>query len=562
VIHGELASGGMATVHLGQLLGPAGFARTVAIKRLHDHLASDPEFVAMLLDEAKLVASIHHPNVVSTVDVVCENDDLLIVMDYVEGENLATLLREARPPSASVVSRIVLDALAGLHAAHTAKTHNGHPLNIVHRDVSPQNIIVGVDGVARVLDFGVAKGERRRHSTRPGRIKGKFAYMSPEQIRGARVDARTDVFATGIVLWECLTGQRLFGHGDKEKSIERVLSMVVPPPSRYVPTLSPDVDCVVLRALARDPGSRYASAADFARELHAALPPACPVDVSAWVKAVAKGSHGGHARLFRQLETSTISQRASGAAAWLRDALSVSSAPRKTRFPIDAATVASGPPVSESTSSVAKARSPRAIWFGVGAAALCSLVAFRIATTRGRPPENVVATVTAPAVATSPPAVAPPQTTTVAEPPPPPTNVAVAPPPVDSPPVGVRASSSDPTPPEAVESLPAGQLPLEATVSSATPAPRAPRVQAPAKSAARGERRPAAATPASSDATRAASAPSAAASGGATGGATGGAAAGGAAAGGAAASARPVASCDPPYRIDALGIRRVRRECL
>lgn len=345
VLYGELGSGGMATVRLGRLVGAAGFTKTVAVKGLHEHLASEPEFVAMLTDEAKLVSAIHHPNVVSTLDLVREGNEVFIVMEYVEGETLAALLRETKElpprlaPPASVVSRIVLDALAGLHAAHTAKTSSGRPLNIVHRDVSPQNVIVGVDGVARVLDFGIAKAEDRCHTTRPGRIRGKFAYMSPEQVRGSELDARTDVFATGVVLWECLAHERLFAHRGDDRAAERVLSMPVPPPSTRNGTIPEGVDVVVLRALARDASVRYASAAEFAEALYEALPPARPAEVSRWVRQVAEHRIAEQDRATRDLETSALTERHTGAAGIRPTGTTLDTGPQARRVPNDAPTV-------------------------------------------------------------------------------------------------------------------------------------------------------------------------------------------------------------------------------
>jgi len=182
----ELAAGGMATVHVGRLLGAAGFSRVVAIKRLHRHFASDPEFVSMFVDEARLAARIRHPNVVPTLDVVRTEDELFLVMEYVSGEALSRLLRATREKGVPVTPRIAVTIgaglLHGLHAAHTAKGERGEPLEIVHRDVSPQNVIVGTDGIARVLDFGVAKARVRLQTTREGQVKGKLAYMAPEQL--------------------------------------------------------------------------------------------------------------------------------------------------------------------------------------------------------------------------------------------------------------------------------------------------------------------------------------------------------------------------------------------
>jgi serine/threonine-protein kinase len=215
LLHREIASGGMATVHLGRLMGPVGFSRTVAIKRLHPHFERDPEFVAMFLDEARIAARIRHPNVVQTLDVVAEDGELFLVMDYVEWESFAKLLRalartgEPIAPQ-SVVLAVVCGALHGLHAAHEANGESGERLCVVHRDVSPQNILVGLDGTPRVLDFGIAKALGRAQVTRSGMLKGKLAYMAPEQIRNADLGPRTDIYAASVVLWEALTGARLF----------------------------------------------------------------------------------------------------------------------------------------------------------------------------------------------------------------------------------------------------------------------------------------------------------------------------------------------------------------
>src|SRR5271154_2384991 len=201
LLFGEIASGGMATVHFGRLSGPAGFSRTVAIKRLHPNLAKDPEFVAMFLDEARLAARIRHPNVIPTLDVVATEGEIFLVMDYVQGESLSRLIRaavargERIPPD--MVAALMVGVLHGLHAAHEAKSDHGEPLGIVHRDVSPHNILVGTDGAARVLDFGVAKAIGRSQNTREGQIKGKLAYMAPEQVRGS-VSRRTDVYAASV----------------------------------------------------------------------------------------------------------------------------------------------------------------------------------------------------------------------------------------------------------------------------------------------------------------------------------------------------------------------------
>jgi serine/threonine protein kinase len=290
-LYGKLASGGMATVHFGRLLGPAGFSRTVAIKRLHPQFAKDPEFVAMFLDEARLAARIQHPNVVATVDVVALQEELFLVMDYIRGESFSRLMRASRKRDIDVplgvISSIIVGMLHGLHAAHEARDERGQPLSVVHRDVSPQNVLVGVDGVARVLDFGVAKAAARIQITRDGQMKGKLSYMSPEQLQGKVVDRRTDIFAAGIVLWEALTGRRLFDAEEASEVLRMIVSEEIPPPSAVVPSIARGVDDIVMRALSRDLGSRYDTARQFAIALEEAAPLASPREVGEWVELVA-----------------------------------------------------------------------------------------------------------------------------------------------------------------------------------------------------------------------------------------------------------------------------------
>src|SRR5689334_3881475 len=206
---GELARGGMGTVYLARNAGEGRFQRLFAIKVLHPHLASDTAFIDMLGDEAHIAARLHHPNVVPILDLGKEGDLHYVVMEYIEGPALSTLLKRSpdhRPPE--LVVAIVIDALEGIHAAHTLEDDEGKEIRLVHRDVSPPNILVGSDGIGRITDFGIAKAEARISSTRPGMRKGKLQYMSPEQIRdGDMVDHRTDIWAVGAVLWNALTGR-------------------------------------------------------------------------------------------------------------------------------------------------------------------------------------------------------------------------------------------------------------------------------------------------------------------------------------------------------------------
>jgi hypothetical protein len=305
-LYAAVASGGMANVHFGRLLGPVGFARTVAIKRMHDHIARDPQFVSMFLDEARLASRIRHPNVVPTLDVVAAEGELLLVMEYVHGETLARLIRgairaeRAVPPRVAVA--LIAGVLLGLHAAHEATDERGEPMGVVHRDVSPQNIIVGVDGVARVLDFGIAKAVGRSQTTGDGALKGKLGYMSPEQIKGLPPDRRSDVFTASVVLWETLTSRRLF-HADNEGAIvERLLSAPVVRPIEIVPDIPKELDAVVMRGLERDRSARFATAREMALALEDALPPATAAQVGQWVEQGASEELEKRAKIVAQIE--------------------------------------------------------------------------------------------------------------------------------------------------------------------------------------------------------------------------------------------------------------------
>jgi serine/threonine protein kinase len=289
----EIARGGMATVHIGRVVGSAGFARTVAIKRLHPQYARDPDFVAMFVDEARLAARIHHPNVVSTLDVVALEGELFLVMEYIQGESFARLERLARDRGERVAEAIVASVLAGvlhgLHAAHEARGERGEPLGIVHRDVSPQNVMVGVDGVARVLDFGIAKAAGRIQTTRDGQIKGKLAYMPPEQLRGEAART-TDVYAAGVVLWEALAGRRLFDAESEGDLVTKVIQGCREPPSAWMEGVAPELDAITMRALNRDPKRRFPTARDMARALEDAVVPVATSKIGDWVAHLAAGT--------------------------------------------------------------------------------------------------------------------------------------------------------------------------------------------------------------------------------------------------------------------------------
>ena len=282
-----IATGGMASVHLGRLMGPVGFSRTVAIKRLHENFARDPEFVAMFLDEARLVARIRHPNVVQTLDVVASAQELLLVMEYVPGESLTLLIKRARAAGKFIPIPIVVDIiiglLNGLHAAHEATNEKGEPLSVVHRDVSPHNILVGTDGVTRVLDFGIAKAVGLVHNTRAGEVKGKVRYMPPEQIRGQDVNRAADVYAASVVLWEALTCSRLFGAGNDGEVVYRVMEGQIPRPSQLRQDVPPELEAIVMRGLHKNPDERFQTAKAMSDALELAAPPVSRSTVSTWV---------------------------------------------------------------------------------------------------------------------------------------------------------------------------------------------------------------------------------------------------------------------------------------
>jgi serine/threonine protein kinase len=266
-----IASGGMATVYLARSTGLAGFEREVALKLTHGHLLHNPEFVTALMDEARLAGRIRHPNVVSVHDVGEEGERVYIVMDYVEGDSLAGLQRKLMKRDSvvplPVALRILDDVLLGLHAAHDLKDADGVSMGVVHRDVTPHNILLGVDGVSRLTDFGVAKAASRLTNTATGLVKGKIAYLAPEQARGQRIDRTCDVWAAGVVAWEMFSGMRLH-EGLNDAAL--MLKIVREPPMRLShlrSDLPRALDEAVAGALTLDPRRRHASAEVFADAL-------------------------------------------------------------------------------------------------------------------------------------------------------------------------------------------------------------------------------------------------------------------------------------------------------
>jgi serine/threonine protein kinase len=476
VMYGEIAVGGMATVYFGRLRGERGFARTVAIKRLHPQYASDPNFVSMIHDEASLAVRVKHPNVVAPFDVVAIDErELLLVMDYIHGEPLSRLLaasvRVNRKVPLPVAVSVMAQTLYGLHAAHEAVSERGQPLQIVHRDVSPPNILCGVDGVARVLDFGVAKASMRAASTREGTTKGKLAYMAPEQLRHGRVDRRSDIFAAGVVLWETLTLRKLFQGDDVGQVTEQVLAGEIVPPSRLNPEVPPGVDAVVLRALERTPEGRYPTAKDFALSLERALSPAPLGEVSDWVASI------GSERLAKRAAALALIEQAS-----------VEDLPTPpVAVPLKKITSGSTPALTLSSNSASLTALPPAPfwkrWNGVavGAAVVVVVGVFAAVAQQRRHGEP------APAV------MAPPPRATIEPMTPPSPSPTLAPQPAPK--------------PQMVITIPAPERPAR------VPRRRSPRPNIKVRAASR-------------------------------------------------AAPAPAPACDPPYAVDARGIRRIKPECL
>lgn len=266
----RLGHGGMATVYLGRATGNAGFEKLVAIKVIHPHLAAEPEFVEMFLEEARLAAKIQSPHVAGILDLGHDDGLHFMVMEYIDGETLSGLLRQLRPNNErlplAVVLQILVDACEGLTAVHGLRDVDGNPYGLVHRDMSPQNLMIGFDGWTKIVDFGLAKATGKRH-THTGHLRGKLAYMSPEQARGRPLTAATDLFSLGVVLWELLTGKRLFAGETDAETLDNVMRCEIPQLSELRPDVPPGLAALLRRALAREPHDRFPSAEAMLTEL-------------------------------------------------------------------------------------------------------------------------------------------------------------------------------------------------------------------------------------------------------------------------------------------------------
>ncbi len=266
-----LASGGMGEVFLARMEGPAGFARTVVIKRILPHLAREPTFVQMFLDEARVAAQLTHPNIVQVIELGEHEGTWFMAMEYVHGKSTRSLRQglaargEHVPPI--VVARIMSQALTGLHYAHTAVSELGAPLNVIHRDVSPDNVMVAFSGAVKVLDFGIAKAADVLHTTRTGTVKGKYAYMSPEQLLAEPLDRRADIYAAGVVIFELLAGKRPYTAPSEAALVRRILDAPMPALVEAAPHVPADLAAIVAKAMQKDRELRHPSAEAFAADL-------------------------------------------------------------------------------------------------------------------------------------------------------------------------------------------------------------------------------------------------------------------------------------------------------
>jgi eukaryotic-like serine/threonine-protein kinase len=271
----RLASGGMAEVFLAESAGIEGFKKRVAIKRVLPHLSEKKRFIAMFLDEARLSAHLTHSNVAQVFDIGVGDNAYFIVMEYVDGSDLKAVIefirKTKRVPPVEVAVHIGEKICEGLSYAHEAKNSEGSPLRIVHRDVSPANVLITKYGEIKIVDFGLAKATSQLEKSEPGIVKGKFGYLSPEATQGLEVDARADVFATGILLWELLAQRRLFQGENDLGTIRLVREAIVPPLAPLNKEVTPELEKILAKALARDPEKRFQTARELGRALNGFL---------------------------------------------------------------------------------------------------------------------------------------------------------------------------------------------------------------------------------------------------------------------------------------------------
>lgn len=288
----KIAQGGMAEIFKGLAYDLAGIQRTVCIKKILPHIAASREFIDMLVDEAKIAVKLSQGNIAQIYDLGKAGDDYFMVMEYVDGQTLSRIhrkcLKQARKIPIPLVCTIISEIASGLNYMHRKTDEAGHPLNIIHRDISPQNIMVSYSGTVKIIDFGIAKAAVKIGHTESGILKGKFAYMSPEQAEGDNLDHRSDIFSLGVIFHELLTGKRLFKASENKETLKNVKRSKVAPPSQIIPEIPPELDAIVLKALSKDRRHRFAFASDFheaiLKFLHTQYPDFRPAHLAEFIR--------------------------------------------------------------------------------------------------------------------------------------------------------------------------------------------------------------------------------------------------------------------------------------
>src|SRR5882672_2473595 len=352
--------GGMAEVFKAKTFGVEGFERLLAVKRILPNIAEDEEFIAMFIDEAKISVQLQHANIAQIFDLGKVEDSFFIALEYVNGKDLRAIFDRTRqrgevmPISQSAY--VVMQVCEGLDYAHNKRDGQGRELHLIHRDISPQNVLIGYEGEIKLIDFGIAKAAGKASKTQAGILKGKFGYMSPEQVRGLPIDRRSDVFAVGIVLYELLTSERLFVGESDFSTLEKVRNVEILPPSSYNRKIPPELERIALKALAKDPEDRYQNAIDLHDDLQAFLYSVGEIysrkDLSAWMKknfAIEIEEDNAKLELFRQISApaAAMAEAAAAAAPPKRAAVAVAAAPAATRMSASAAASKGGAGLKE-----------------------------------------------------------------------------------------------------------------------------------------------------------------------------------------------------------------------
>jgi serine/threonine-protein kinase len=373
----------MGTVHYGRRKGAMGFWRPVAIKRMHAQFAHEPDFVSMFIDEARICARVSHANVVPVLDVVDAAGELSIIMEYVHGLALEHVLTTHRSAGLSVpvdiAIALAIGVLHGLQAAHEARGENGEHLGIVHRDVSPQNVLVGADGLVRLLDFGVARAHGRLRQTPAGQLKGKLLYMAPEQLRAGPIDHRADLYGTAAVIWEILCGRPAFERETEQATIHAVLFDEVPTPNALRADVPEALSALVMRGLSREASARFEDAADFSAELEQVCEPASQSQVRRWLDALMGHELRRRAARIAAMEAASLAQEVDAPAAESATRVVKSAGPTPTEPPTSPSllpstgTPASTSPRNTDQSGLQMARRSAALWALLAAVALGGL---------------------------------------------------------------------------------------------------------------------------------------------------------------------------------------------